>query len=70
LREPKPAQFEFESHPFLHFHHRPDGTIIADVRLSSRRFIPFDVSEEAGQREVLAAIESHLESRRDGQRAR
>ena len=70
LREPRPAEFEFESRPFLHFHHRPDGTIVADVRLSKRRFIPFDVSEDAGQQEVLLAIERHLESRRGGQRAR
>lgn len=70
LREPRPAEFELDSQPFLHFHHRADGTIIADVRLSKRRFIPFDVSEEDGQREVLYAIEHHLESRRGGQRAR
>ncbi len=69
LREPRAAEFEFESRPFLHFHYRADGTIVADVRLSDRRFIPFDVSEEAGQQEVLAAIESYLESQRGGQRA-
>ncbi len=68
LREPRPATFEYESRPFLHFHYRADGTIIADVRLSNRRFIPFDVSEDAGQQEVLKAIERHLESRRAGQR--
>ncbi len=67
LREPRPAEFEFESRPFLHFHYRADGTIVADVRLSNRRFIPFDVSEDAGQDEVLAAIERYLESRRGGQ---
>ncbi len=44
LREPRPAEFEFESRPFLHFHYGTDGTIVADVRLSNRRFIPFDVS--------------------------
>ena len=69
LREPRPAEFEFESRPFLHFHYHADGTIIADVRLSKRRFIPFDVSEEAGQQEVLAAIERHLGSRRGDQQA-
>ncbi len=69
LREPRLAEFEFQSRPFLHFHYRADGTIIADVRLSNRRFIPFDVSEDAGQHEVLAAIERYLESRRGGQRA-
>ncbi len=70
LREPRPAEFEFESRPFLHFHYGADGTIVADVRLSDRRFIPFDVSEEAGQQEVLAAIERHLESQRGGKAAR
>ncbi len=64
LREPRPGTFEYESRPFLHFHYRADGTIIADVRLSKRRFIPFDVSEDTGQQEVLEAIERHLESRR------
>jgi hypothetical protein len=49
---------------------RAYGMIIADVRLSERRFIPFDVSEESGQREVLDAIERNLESRHGGQRAR
>ena len=69
LREPRPATFEYESRPFLHFHYRADGTIIADVRLSDRRFIPFYVSEEAGQQEVLAAVESYLESQCGRQRA-
>lgn len=69
LREARPAEFELESRPFLHFHYRPDGTIVADVRLSKRRFVPFDVSDEAGQQEVLAVIERYLESRRGGQRA-
>ena len=66
LREPRPAEFELEFRPFLHFHYRADGTIVADVRLSNRRFVPFDVSEEAGQQEVLAAIERYLESRSGG----
>ncbi len=66
LREPRPAEFEFESRPFLHFHYGADGTIVADVRLSNRRFIPFDVSEDAGQQEALAAVERYLESRRHG----
>ena len=70
LREPRPAEFEFESRSFLHFHYGANSTIVADVRLSDRRFIPFDVSDEAGQQEVLAAIESYLENRRGGQRAR
>ncbi len=66
LREPRPADFEFESRPFFHFHYGADGTIVADVRLSDRRFISFDVSEEAGQQEALAAVERYLESRRHG----
>ena len=66
LREPRPAEFELESRPFLHFHYHPDGTIVADVRLSKRRFLPFDVSEAAGQLEVLAEIERYLEGRRVG----
>lgn len=70
LREPRIAEFELDSQPFLHFHHRADGTILADVRLSKRRFIPFDVSEEDGRREVLYAIEQHLQSRHGGRRAR
>jgi hypothetical protein len=68
LREPRRAEFELESQPFLHFHHRADGTIIADVRLSKRRFTSFDVSEEDGQQEALDAIEHHLEGRRGGGR--
>ena len=36
-----------------------NGKIVADVRLSHRGFTEFDVSEEAGQQEVLAAIEGH-----------
>jgi len=68
LREPRPAEFEFESHPFLHFYYRADGTIVADVRLSHRRFIPFEVSEDAGQQEVLEAIERFLEGRPGCQR--
>ena len=63
LSEPRPANFEYESRPFLHFHHRADGTIIADVRLSRRRFLAFDVSDEAGQQEVLGEIERYLASR-------
>ena len=60
LREGRPGTFQRGSSPFLHFHYHSDGTIVADVRLSSRGFIPFDVSEEAGQQEVLSAIEQHL----------
>lgn len=68
LREPRPAEFELDSRPFLHFHYPADGTVVADVRLSKRRFVPFDVSEESGQQEVLAAVAEHLERRRGGQR--
>lgn len=67
LQEPRPAEFELESRPFLHFHYLADGSITADVRLSRRRFIPFDVSDEAGQQEALAAIEAYLDNRRGRQ---
>jgi hypothetical protein len=33
------------------------GTIVADVRLSSFAVTQFHVSEEAGQQEVLSAME-------------
>ena len=68
MREPRPAEFELESRPFLHFHCRASGTIIADIRLSNRRFIPFDVTADLGRQEVLAAIESYLENRRSRER--
>ncbi len=60
LREGRPGMFQYGSRPFLHFHYYPDGTIVADVRLSKRGFTKFDVSEEAGQQEVLSAIEDYL----------
>jgi hypothetical protein len=60
LREGRPGTFQQGSRPFLHFHYHPDGTIVADVKLSSRGFSSFDVSDEAGQQEVLLAIERHL----------
>ena len=60
LREEQPGTFRYGSVPFLHFHYHPDGRIQADVRLSRRRFTPFDVSEEAGQREVISAIDEYL----------
>ena len=60
LREGRPGTFQYGSRPFLHFHYYPDGTIVADVRLSKRGFTKFDVSEEAGQQEVLSAIEDYL----------
>jgi hypothetical protein len=71
LREARPATFEYGSRPFLHFHYRPDGTIVADVQLSNQGFTPFDVSEEVGQQEVLSVIERYLGSRnaRGGRRA-
>ncbi len=52
--------FQYGSRPFLHFHSYPDGTIVADVRLSKRGFTRFDVSKEAGQQEVLSAIAHYL----------
>ncbi len=60
LREGRPGTFRLGSRPFLHFHYHPDGTIVADVRLSNRGFTQFDVSEEGGQQEVLSAIERRL----------
>ncbi len=69
LREARPAEFDYESRNFLHFHYRADAEIIADVRFSNRRFTPFDVSDDVGQQEVLAAIERYLESRRGDRRA-
>jgi hypothetical protein len=66
LREVQPARFDHGSSNFVHFHYHADGRIIADVRISDRRFVAFDVSEESGQQEVLEAIAHHFESRRGG----
>lgn len=60
LREGRPGRFQHGSHPLLHFHYHPDGTIVADAKLSKRRITEFDVSDEAGQQELLSAIESYL----------
>ena len=60
LREGRPGTFRYGSRPFLHFHYHPDGKIVADVRLSDGAFTGFDVSEEAGQQEVLSVIERCL----------
>ena len=60
LSERQPGTFHHGTRPFLHFHYHPDGTVVADVRLSKRGFSQFDVSEETGQQEVLAAIEQYL----------
>ena len=60
LREGRPGNFRIGSRPFLHFHYQPDGEIVADIRLSDRGFTPFDVSDEAGQQEVLSVIERCL----------
>ena len=68
LREGRPGSFRIGSRPFLHFHYHPDGKILADVRLSDDGFTPFDVSEEAGQQEVLSAIEACLECSSVGSR--
>ena len=62
LREARPGEFRHGSRPFLHFHYHPDGKIVADVRLSNGGFTPFDVSDEAGQQEVLSMIEGCLGS--------
>ena len=60
LREGRPGTFQHGSIAFLHFHYRPDGRIRADVRLSRRHITQFDVSDEAGQQELLSAIEQYL----------
>ena len=60
LREGRPGRFQHGSIAFLHFHYQPDGTIVADVRLSKRHITQFDVSDEAGQQELLSAIEQYL----------
>ena len=57
LREARPGTFLHGSRPLLHFHYSADGSIVADIQLSGRGFTPFDVSDEAGQQEVLAVIE-------------
>ena len=62
LSERQPGTFHHGPRPFLHFHYHPDGTIVADARLSKRGFTQFDVSEESGQQEVLSAIEQYLHS--------
>ena len=61
LCEGRSGDFQHGSRPFLHFHFHPDGTIVADVRLSKRGFSAFDVTEEAGRQELLSAIEHYLE---------
>ncbi len=60
LREGRPGNFQLGSKPFLHFHYHPDGTITGDVRLSGGGFTAFDVSDEDGQQEFLAVVESRL----------
>ena len=60
LREGRPGTFQHGSLPFLHFHYHPDGTIVADVRLSKRGFTQLDVSKQAGQQDLLSAIEQYL----------
>ncbi len=62
LSERQRGTFHHGPRPFLHFHYHPDGTIVADARLSRRGVTQFDVSEEAGQQEVLSAIEQYLYS--------
>jgi hypothetical protein len=60
LRERQPGAFHHGTGPFLHFHYHPDGSIIADVLLSRRGVTEFDVSDEAGQQELLSTIERYL----------
>lgn len=61
LREGRPGTFRLGGRAFLHFHYHPDGGIVADVRLSGNDFTRFDVSSEAGQDALLAAVRRHLE---------
>jgi hypothetical protein len=76
LQEGRAGAFRYRSRDFLHFHFHPDGEIVADVRLSektlagssgprrsqaTRAVTRFDVSDEAGQGQLLSAIESFLE---------
>jgi hypothetical protein len=60
LRERRPGDFHMGSRSVLHFHYHADGTISADVRLSKHGVEHFDVSDAAGQYELLAAVEEHL----------
>ena len=60
LGERQPGTFHHGSRPFLHFHCHHDGRIVADVQLSKRGVTEFDVSDEAGQQELLWSIERHL----------
>lgn len=60
LHETRPGNFQLGSRPLLHFHYPPDGQIVADVRLADGRLVRFDVSDEAGQQELLAVVESTL----------
>lgn len=60
LRERRPGDFHLGSRPVLHFHYNADGSIVADVRLAKHGVEHFDVSDVAGQYELLAAVEEHL----------
>jgi len=60
LRERRPGDFHIGTRPVLHFHYHADGSIVADVRLSKHGIEHFDVSDTAGQYELLAAVEEHL----------
>jgi hypothetical protein len=58
LREVGTGTFMHGSHQLLHFHYHPDGEIVADVRGSDGQVERLDVSDEGGQQEVLAIVES------------
>jgi hypothetical protein len=60
LRERRPGDFQIGTRPVLHFHYHADGSIVTDVRLSKHGIEHFDVSDTAGQYELLAAVEEHL----------
>lgn len=60
LRERRAGDFHLGKRPVLHFHYHADGSIVADVRLKKHGVEHFDVSDAAGQYELLATVEEHL----------
>ena len=69
LREKRPGSFSYRSRAFLHFHYRPDGSIVCDVRLSEAGFSRIDVSEELGRDELLREVKRCLDDqgRKEGE---
>lgn len=56
MREDRPGDFHRGATPFLHFHYPVDGRLLADLRLGRGGFRRLDVSDEAGQQELLARV--------------